>query len=346
MANITIKDIARAMGVNVATVSRALNDQNGVSDAMRTAIKAKAAALGYRPNALARSLVTSRGSTIAYIAPDLANPYHVEVARAIKDYVRPLGYTLILCDSEWDMETELAQLEYMERQRVEGLIMKSARSDFDHIAARLSCPVAMLSTNYSDTYSTIDTDNFYGGFLAAEALIRCGYTRIGYLGARQDPPTSRQRGAGYKAALQHYGVSYSKNLTADGEFTMEGGREVMRRLWSRKTRPDAVFCVNDICAIGAMDFLLDQGVRIPEDFGIVGFDNMFMSSLSQIQMSTIAQQGYELGTGAAELLMDTIQQRDGHRPEHRIIEPRLILRNTTRPVDPYQPTPASQVRRP
>jgi LacI family transcriptional regulator len=347
MSNITMKDIAHAMSVDPATVSRALNGQIGVSDAVRKAIKFRAEEMGYRPNALARRLVTNRGNTIAYMPPDLANPFHVEVARAIKYYFRSYGYTLLICDAEWDLEYEMAYLDYLEHNRIDGLIIKSASGDTAHIAKKISCPVTLLSTEYSDIFPSIDSDNFYGGFLATEALLRCGYRRIAYLGAKQDRVTSRQREAGYRVALLHHGLPYRKTDVREGDFSMKAGRDLMQQLWKRRTRPDAVFCINDDTAIGAMDFIHDAGVRVPDDFGIIGFDNMALTSLSQIQMSTVVQQGTALGTGAAELLHNVIRGRPGGRsPERRIIEPRLLLRKTTRTISSYQPTPASKIIRP
>lgn len=345
MANITMKDIARAMNVDLATVSRALNDQYGVSDAVRSAIKNKAEEMGYRPNALARRLATNRGNTIAYMAPDLANLFHVEIAHAVKYYFHPLGYTVLVCDSEWELESEIAYLDYMERHRVDGIILKSASCDFSHIIQNISCPVTMVSTDTSSEFSTIDTDNFYGGFMATEALIRCGYRRIAYLGAKQDPIASEHRGNGYRAALVHYELPYQKSLVGEGDFSMEGGRQFIKSIWKRKNRPDAIFCINDDSAIGVMDYLLGIGIRIPEDFGVIGYDNMTLAALSQIQLSTIAQQGMQMGKGAAELLYKAIRSTGKTEPEHRVIAPTLILRKTTRPIGEYQPTPVEKIKR-
>lgn len=344
-SSVTIKDIARSMGVNVATVSRALNDQAGVGDDMRKAIKAMAEEMGYRPNALARSLVMNRTSTIAFLASDLSNPYHVEIGQAIKHFVHRLGYTLIICDSNWDMEFELSQLKYMAQLRVDGLIMKSASTTFDHIKG-MPFPVVMMSVEYSDSFSTIDTDNFYGGFLATEALIKSGYRRIAYLGSRQDPPTSIMRREGYKAALRLYGLPYHEEYTSEKVFSVDSGREFMRAMLALPTAPDGVFCINDMCALGAIDVLVDRGVAIPEAFGVMGFDDMSLASLSQIQLSTVAQHGTELGTELADMLIRTIKAGGNRAPEWRVIEPRLVLRKTTRPVAPYTPYPAEKLERP
>lgn len=343
--NVTIKDIARTMRVNVATVSRALNDQLGVSDVMRKAIKAKAIELGYRPNALARSLVMNRTSTIAFLAPDLSNPFHVEIAHAIKNSVYRAGYTLIICDSNWEMEFETSQLKYMAQLRVDGLIMKSASSNFDHISG-MPFPVVMMSTERSESFSTIDTDNFYGGFLATEALVKAGYRRIAYLGSRQDPPTSIMRREGYKAALGLYGLPCYEEYTSETVFSVDSGREFMRVMLGLPIPPDAVFCINDMCALGAIDVLLERGVAIPDEFGVIGFDDMSLASLSQIQLSTVAQSGTEVGTELADLLLKSIDAKGLNATERRVIEPRLILRKTTRPVEPYSPCPVERLERP
>lgn len=343
--NVTFKDIARMMRVNVATVSRALNDQLGVSDSMRDAIKAKAAEIGYRPNALARNLVTNRTDTIAFLAPDLSNPFFVEIAHAIRNFMHPMGYTLIICDTNWDMKFETSQLRYMEQQRVDGLIMKSASSTFDHVK-KMPFPVVMMSVEYSDSFSTVDTDNFYGGFLATEALIKSGYKRLAYLGSRQDPPTSALRREGFKTALALYGLPYEEKYTSEGMFSMESGREFMRAMLSLPDPPDAAFCINDLCALGAMDALVELGVHVPDEFGVIGFDNMSLTALSGIRLTTVAQQGFELGLAIADLLNKAIKSAGKSPTEQRVIQPKLVLRDTTRHIDPYEPYPMEMLLRP
>lgn len=345
VATITIKDIARAVGVNVATVSRALNNQDGVSEGVRDRIKAVASEMGYQPNALARSLVKSRSNTIGFLMPDLGNPFFVEVATAVRDSVFARGYTLVMFDSHWDREMEANQLRYLEQQRVDGLIMKSPDRTLEHVQP-YPFPVVFISVSGSDRFSTIDTDNFYGGFLAGEALARCGYERIAYFGSRQDPPTSFLRREGCRSAMRLYGLAERESRFVEGEFSIDSGRRLLRAMLRSRERPDAVFCANDMIALGVLEEAAVRGLRIPDDFGVIGFDNSAMSSLGIIMLSTVAQQGAEMGAEIADMLMLSLRGGDGWQSESRVIQPRLILRKTTRAVEPYDPTPSESLTRP
>lgn len=328
MGEVTIKDIAEKTGVSYATVSRTLNHLSGVNAATREKILAAAREMGYRPNIHARSLKTNKTYTIALILPDISNPFFADLAFAVNEYVYEKGYTTILCSTNWDVENEAKQIERMENQRVDGIIYKPAGKNPIDLSG-ISIPSVLLSCIPGENSTYIEVDNYTGGRMAADHLVECGYTRFAFVGGTRDSQSNQIRIDGYYDRLTELGKDIRTERILYGGFSVESGYRLAAELMASEEKPDAIFCGNDLIAIGVQQFLLEHDHKVPEEIGVVGFDDILLAGLPQIQMTTISQPRTLMGKTAAEILLASI---DGSEIEqkHIILKPELVVRRSTR----------------
>src|SRR6476660_7504844 len=275
-----MKDIARDLGVSVITISKVLRNHPDVGDETRERVLARVKELDYRPNLAARSLVTGRTYLIGLVVPDLLHPFFAEIAKALSEVLRKSGYYLIVTSSDEDPELEEQEINQLLARRLDTLIIASCRTTVD---------LFFRIQNQKIPYVLIDrwlpglSSNFVGvddeavGVLATRHLLDIGCKRIAHIRGPETSPGIR-RVEGYKRALAQAGVKISDEYIiaepkGDVE-TRQRGAEAMRELLSLKPRPDGVFCFNDPLAMGAMNYALDQGLRIPEDIAIVGCGNL------------------------------------------------------------------------
>ena len=328
---VTIKDIARELGINHSTVSRALHGKDGVSPELRTRIQATAERLGYTPNALARSLVTRQSRSIAFIVPDFSNPFFVEIANEVNHIASARGFTTLLADNLWQYPEEIKQIRAMVEKRVDGIIIKSF-GDEDSSLAELGIPVVKLNHSADPRLSSLDIDNSYGGFIATEHLILGGYRHIAYIGSNLDPQTGNDRLAGYFLALRQYRRFFDSRLVSRGDYSFESGARCYEWLLRTGLPFDAVVCENDMIALGVYDRAMRDGKSIPDQFGLIGFDDMFFAGLSMINLTTIAQPKRQIGEKAVNLLLDLIMKPEKPPTQTIVYKPQLIVRSTTRPI--------------
>lgn len=334
---VTIKDIARMVDCSYATVSRALNNKPGINQQTRERIMAVAQEMGYQPNAIARGLVTQRTHTLGLVIPDIVNPFFPEIARGVEDVASEHGYTVFLCNTNWNMDKENVYLKALQEKRVDGIIIKPA-SDFDGFNTGdhsyledIQLPVVIFSgQSNTGRHSYIEIDNLRGGFIATKHLIEAGYRRIAFIGGRKSSHSNSERLKGYQMALESYDMPLVDELIVNHDFYSESGFALMEELLKLPTPPDAVFTGNDIIALGVLECLQLHRIRVPEDFGVVGFDNIIFSGYPQIQLTTIAQPKYLMGKYAAEVLLNEINGVATRGLRKTILEPELVIRKTTR----------------
>lgn len=328
--SITIVDIAQKLGVSYTSVSRALNGKKGVSGETRRRILAEAEKLGYQPNALARGLVSKSTSTIGLVIPDITNPFFPEVARGVEDACREAGYNLFLCNSNWDRDQERLCLEALQKNRVDGLIINPNSAANVAFIEKMRIPVVFLSTRIDDKKTSyVGIDNAWGARLAVEHLLACGYQRFGFIGGTDQSYSNRNRQIGYLEALNAHGVAVDEGLILNGSFDTESGYQLARQLFSGPNPPDAVFAGNDIIALGVLQYVQERGIRVPEDFGLVGFDDIYAAGLPQVQLTTIAMPKTYLGRKAFDMLLEKISAPETAAAQY-VIQPKLMVRNTTR----------------
>ncbi len=328
----TIKDIARRVNVSFATVSRALNDKDGVRAETKRKILEEARRLNYRPNAIARGLVNRRTHTIGLIIPDITNPFYPEVARGVEDAAQAAGYSVFLCNTNWDRKKELKYLNLLTEKRVDGIVhapVSKNSSGFEKVLERLPVVYVGRSPKISEV-SFVSIDNFRGGFLATDYLLGKGYWPVGFIGAPEDSKTLEERLKGYKTALKSRGREIDDRYIRFGDFKRETGFDIIKSMIQEGLAPRGIFGENDMLAIGAIHGARELGLSIPDDLAVVGFDDIPMAAFPELGLTTIGQPKYEMGKLAFEMLLEKLRKGETSQAEAKkvILEPRIIQRTS------------------
>ena len=328
-----MKDIARDLGVSLMTVSKALRSHSDISEETKRRVLKRASELNYRPNWIARSLVTRRTYMVGLIIPDLMHSFFAEVAKGITRKFQPLGYQIVISNSEENSDTELREIEVLLDRSVDGIIIAAAQSNvggelFKRLESR-KIPYVLI-----DRLPARFEGHFVGakdeeiGALATEHLIEQGCRRIAHL---RGPANSTGNGRlrGYRRALARHGLPAKTEYVVSGQHEDSTGYEGMRKLLGVSPAPDAVFCYNDPVAAGAIKAILEAGWRVPEDIAVIGAGNVHYSDLLRVPLSTIDQSSALIGEKAADLLMECIEARKPIAPRRILIPPRLIVRESS-----------------
>ena len=270
--SVTIKDIAKRLGVSYSSVSRALNNKPGVSKETRERILAETKRIGYQPNAMARGLVSKKSNTIGVIIPDLVNSYFGEVTQGIIDSANDNGYTTFLCVSNWDTELEKKYLRSLQEKRVDGIILKLAKDDIDQkYLSQIKVPFIILEGwPGEEEYSCVKVDNKKGAYMGTKFLIERGYKHIAFAGGRKNAYSNTQRLEGYKKALREHGIEIHEELIGYGDFSTQAGYELAGKLLNSGYEIDAIFSGSDVIALGVLDYASTYGYRVPEELGVIG----------------------------------------------------------------------------
>ena len=332
---VTIKDIARIANVSPATVSIVINGRPGVSDETRYRVLSIVQAMNYRPNLVARSLVKRRSYAVAMLITNTRNPIFPEMAGGVDDVLKDYGYSLSIISTHDDAEVEAKEIDKITARGIDGIITSSALVDSENIRGlvRSGYPVvSVLRRVYDcDELDYVNVDNVKGGYLAVEHLIRLGHERIAVIKGPANTSTGVERFQGAVKAMKDYGVDVSEDLVEAGDYFRKSGYQSTERLlkMSPKKRPTAIFACNDDMALGAFEATWDAGLSIPKDVALVGFNNMEVTSLRAIEITTVSQRKQEMGRLAAKRLIDKIEKSKGYtEPYHVVLEPELVIRKS------------------
>jgi len=339
MKNVTVYDIAREANVSVATVSRVLNGTAPVKASTREKINAIIKKYQFQPNALARSLISKATGMIGMILPDITNPFFPEVFKGAETEARTRGYTFFLCDTEGDYQRESEYLSILKEKRVDGIIFLGGRINLAHCLPELveevaelskQIPVVLVNGNLpkSNLYRVI-ADEATGAELATQHLIDMGHRDIAFIGGVDYMSTTTQKVKAFKRKMKENGLTVRPEWILPGDFSVESGKTLMGKLLGMKDKPSAVLCVNDFTAVGAVKEAIEHGLRIPEDISIVGYDDTQLSTAIIPELTTVAQQTYELGKQAVQILHKIINQEKTKRLT--MLQPQLIVRQSTGP---------------
>ena len=328
----TIIDVAARAGVSKSLVSLVMRGAETVSDERRRLVLEAAEALGYRPNAVARSLVRRRTNLMGIVLSDLHNPFYAEVVDGIQAEAGSYDYRSIITVVDRRALAERRALDTMLELRVDGLILASPMLELDAVIAAASreVPVVLVARHSSaPRVDTIRNDDSTGAELVVRHLAGLGHRRIAHIdgGAGSGAPERRE---GYEASMRALGLEEHVRVVA-GSYTEQGGRRGVATLVAGGgPRPTAIFVANDLAAIGALGALADQGLRVPEDVSIVGYDNTALAAVHHIDLTTVDQPRPEMGRKAVAMVMERLS---GKRevPRHLLISPTLIVRGTTAP---------------
>ncbi|MGD9048074.1 MAG: LacI family DNA-binding transcriptional regulator [Anaerolineae bacterium] len=319
---ISIKDIAQAANVTPGTVSRALRDSPRVNPETKKRIQRLAQEMGYSPDAQARSLVEGRTRTIGVVVTTMTDPFIGGIVQAIEDTAHDHGYSLILASSNDSPEREIAAAETLQSKRVDGVIVASSRVGVLHQGRleKLGVPVVLINSLVQhrgcSTFS-IGVDNRHGGFLATEHLLQQGHRRIAYVSSPDDRNDSVERLAGYREALAGAGIDYDPSLLVPGTGRPGGGQRALSVLLALEDRPSAVFCYNDMTAIGLIHAAREAGLSLPQELAVVGFDDIVFARYVHPALTTVAQPVAELGQGAMEIVLGL--ERDEHVKDKEVV---------------------------
>ena len=336
---VRLKDIAEDLGVSVVTVSKVLRDHSDISTATKQRVWKRMRELNYRPNLTARALVTGRSYAIGLIVPDLTNSFFAEVAKGISRAIREKRYCLVIASSEEDATLERQEIEQLLARRVDALILASTQksaSGLKELDEHL-VPYVLIDRSFpGKTANFVGMDDVEIGRLATRHLIECGYRRIAHI-AGPNRSTASGRRQGYEMELAGQGIKVPPGYVTTGKTGDDSGDlsgfAAMRELLGRNPRPDAVFCFNDPICLGALRAILEAGLSVPGDIGLIGCGNIKYSELLRVPLSTIDQNAAALGEEAARLALGLIEStgsKNGDRDSETVlVKPRLVARQST-----------------
>jgi DNA-binding LacI/PurR family transcriptional regulator len=335
MKHATIKDIAKKLGLSASTVSRALSDHPDISKETKEKVHAVAREMDYHPNTIAKSLQQKQSMIIGVAVPQVKHYFFASIMAGITDVAYQAGYTVMICQSNEDVKREINNIDVLISHRVAGLLISvsSTTTNSDHFIRfkQRGIPLVFFDRVCTDVnVSTVVVDDHDGAFHATEYLIGKGHRCIGHLGGPESLSIGRLRFEGYCDALKEHGIPICEDRIVRGGLNEEDGTESASKLLEQaKDIPDALFCVNDPVAMGAIIHLKQKGFQIPKDIAIVGFTDSPMAEIMEPPLTTMRQPAYDIGKTAAELLVDQIQN-PSHRshPVHKVLKTELIIRKS------------------
>lgn len=333
---LTMRQIARELGVSITTISKVLNNHDDIGDETRARVLARVAALGYRPNAVARSLTLRRTHTLGIVVPDLMHSFFVEIVAAIEACVSRRRYGLLVCNLAEDPAKERPQLEMLLERQVDGIVLAAATAarNGDLLKRIVAGGKGLVLIDRDDHRGVnchrVITDDGEVGRIATGHLLDLGHRAIGHL---TGPPLvhARRRRQGYLRAMRDRRVRVVPQWIATGGFREAEGYAAMQRLLDAAPEVTAVFAVNDPAAIGAMKAVWERGLRIPEDISIVGAGDIAHGDMLKVPLTTVSWSRRDLGTRAAELILDQIENDSRGPFEKAIIPPQLVTRGSGGP---------------
>ncbi|MBN1598578.1 MAG: LacI family DNA-binding transcriptional regulator [Bacteroidales bacterium] len=332
-SQVTIKDIAKALGISPSTVSRALKDHPDISPKTRKAVKELAERLNYEPNALALSLRSKQSKTIGVIIPQIVHYFFSNVISGIEEIAYESGYTVIICQSNEDYDKEKNIIHTLMSKRVDGILASVSKTttNYDHFYELKNSNIPIVFYDRVLNLPNCDrviVDDYTGSYKAVEHLIKMGCKRIAHLATSQELLIGRNRKNGYLQALRDNQIEIDEEIILRCDTDMHA-RKCIPYLLSLQKKIDGIFAVNDLTAITAMSIIKSSGYDIPEDIAIVGFSNSLYSSMTDPPLTSIEQKGYEMGKQAITLLLDRILKDEIIEARVHQIKTELVVRGSS-----------------
>jgi LacI family transcriptional regulator len=333
----TIHDIAKRSGVSVGTVSNVINNRLSVKDQTRRRVRRAISALNYNPNRVAKSLASGRTQTLAFIVPDICNPFFPEMVRGAIDTANLHGYELFLANIDNDPRKEIQYIENFIARGVDGLIIVTSDCSSEQVdqITRLNTQVVIVDREIKDLHrDLVIVDNHACGYQAAQHLLAGGSEPIGMIMGPLQTSTAQQRLKGARAALAAR-KRFDPDLVVSGTYTFESGFKLMQALLQDPKRVGGVLCANDMIAIGAIKAIQNAGRKVPQDVSVIGIDDIMLSRLVDPPLTTVRQPTFELGAVATRMILERIEGRTTGVPRKVILPGELVVRHSTRqPLGP------------
>ena len=329
---ISIKDIARKADVSHSTVSRALRNSPLVNRETAERIRKIAKESDFRVSAIGRSLATGRTFTLGVVATTIEDPFISEVVSGAEDAANAHGYSLILTNSNANPDRELKVVHSFEERRVDGILVLDSRvgSVYVPMLARMRVPIVLINSQHPGEYvHSISIDNVAASHTATRYLVHLGHRQIAYLGKTGGYQSNEERASGYRQALQAAGIEARPEYVVLGDGKPEAGKNAMEQLLSLPEIPTAVFCYNDLTAIGALSAIRQHGLTVPGDISIVGFDDIGIASYTQPPLTTIRHPKHQMGRAATEMLLSLL--KESVPSSVRKVQGELIVRESAAP---------------
>ncbi len=326
----TIKQIAKELGIHPSTVSRALSGHPHIAEKTREKVLRMADQLNYMPNLWAQNLVGSKTNLIGCLVLELTNPFYIPMLRAIQDKADQQSYITFIGESRRNLEIEKQVIERFRRIRASGVIITPVLSNLDHLKNLEEDGVPVIAVGRTvKELDFVDEDNIKSGMIAGQHFIDRGFEEIGYIqsGNEYNFP-EKDRLTGFEKVISEHGRNLCAVYTV-GNNRIEGGEKAGKMWFSEKERPEAVFCSNDILAMGFIQYLVRLGVQIPDDVAVLGHDDVSFADRFIVPLSTVASPIYEMGQHAINLLLDRISNHEySHEPQMISLKPELVLRKS------------------
>jgi LacI family transcriptional regulator len=331
---VTIKDIAKALGISTSTVSRALRDSYEISPETKQLVLDCAEKLNYRPNPIALSLKERRSRSIGVVVCEIANSFFSQIINGIESIAYDKGYNVIISQSHESYEREIMDLHYLSSRSVDGLLisLSTETNDISHLQAlhQKGLPIVLFDrVNHDIKTHNVVVDNFKGAYEATEHLLNMGYKNIAAIANSEFLSITTERLAGYKEALAFHGVKYNPSLVKHcfyGGMIFSEIEEAVNKLFTLKQKPDAILTTSDKLTTGCLKTLLRRGLKVPDDIAFVGFSNSDLAELLNPSLTVVRQPAMEMGKAATELLLQLIESK---RPvtqfENRVLTPELVI---------------------
>lgn len=329
-----IRAVAKKAGVSVATVSRALQKPDVVSDKTRKKVQDAAKEVGYRPNMMAKVFRSKKTHSILALVPDMSNPFFARVISGIQKAAKARGYNVILGNTLGNKETERDFARLLQTSQTDGIIQLSARYPLESPENDIASPLAIVNCCEcvtDDSMPTVQLDNREAARALVNYLVELGHRRIGVVAGPPDSPLTAGRMAGYKAALEENGLAFDANLVTEGDYSLGAGEEGAEALMAVDGAPTAIFCFNDEMAYGAMRGLKQKGLGVPGDVSVAGFDDLPFSKYMEPSLTSVRQPSAEFGAVAVDMLFELMTgSLEGRR--HRQLPFELAVRASTGPL--------------
>lgn len=332
----TIYDIAKALDITAATVSRALNNNPKISQVTRQLVLDTAAKMNYKQNRLAQSLRSGKSNNVGVIVPRIDSNFFASVIRGIEEELRPQGYHVIICQTQEDETRQIENITALLNAQVDGILMSisNVSAANDHVIKNVvdkNVPLIFFDRKKKmDGVSSVTINDFEGGYLATKNLIEQGCRRIAHLTGDQSLEIFENRHKGYQKALQDSGLPCNEEYVFQTKSSVDAGRQAVEKLLALNPPPDGIFSSSDFAALGAIQELKERGIKIPDDFCVFGFGNEPFTRFMELSISSVDQSPLEMGKMAAKVFLEQISNTDNIKIEKKVVlNPELHIRKSS-----------------